>query len=325
MGFHDVPFPTNVSRGSSAGPEIRHSVLRQDSGPGIKSRRWPAARRLYNARHGIRKREDGVAVYEHYLGRGGIENGFPFQDPIDYSTAADHRSAPDDEDFLLDVGDGSKTLFQLKKEYVSGPQTVERLIRKPQTGTVVVALDGVAQAEDTGGGGDFSVDYSTGEILFGVAPLAAVAVTAGCLFWTPCEYADNLQHLEILLSAGPQAISIPDVPIQEQLGDVVTPELPYTGGSSEQSFGADALYDFRWGLFVAATATTTGLGLTLPLKEKLPFGPNVLTIGNIGANGFNLHQREDQALIQALPAAQTAILSLYPSSGAKTWWIAKGL
>ena len=75
---------------------------------------------------------------------------FRFKDWSDFSTAADGRSAPANTDCEVGVGDGSNRSFQLQKKYVSGSTTEYRVLSKPVSGTVVVALDGAGAGGDLG-------------------------------------------------------------------------------------------------------------------------------------------------------------------------------
>ena len=68
-------------------------------------------------------------------------------------------------DQLLGVGDGSRTAFKLVKHYGDDGGSTERQIAKPQAGSVIVSVNGVAL-----GGGGYSVDHATGIVTLAAAP-----------------------------------------------------------------------------------------------------------------------------------------------------------
>ncbi|MCF6231703.1 MAG: DUF2460 domain-containing protein [Rhodobacteraceae bacterium] len=86
------------------------------------------------------------------------------------------------ENGLVGVGDGNTTAFQLVKAYSSGAHTWTRTITKPASRTVLVALDGVAQASG------WSVDTTTGLVIFTITPASGVAITAGFEFDVPVRF-----------------------------------------------------------------------------------------------------------------------------------------
>lgn len=102
----------------------------------------------------------------------------------DNTTAQDGISAPTALDCTLKQI--SATKFQLQKEYGLGKTALptigrpKRLLKKPQAGSAVIAVAGVVVT--TG----FTVDYTTGEVTFAVAPVGAV--TGGCRFDIPCAF-----------------------------------------------------------------------------------------------------------------------------------------
>ena len=67
-------------------------------------------------------------------------------------------------------------------------------IKAPVSGSVLVAVDGVAKTE----GADFTVDYNSGVVTFTVAPGIGLAVTAGCKYdiWARFKNDElSVQHL----------------------------------------------------------------------------------------------------------------------------------
>lgn len=324
MAFDEVQFPTSISKGSRGGPGFRHSVLTLDSGALSPISRWPNARRKYDVRYGLRTIEDLTTVYEFYLGRDGVSRGFRFQDPLDYTTASDHRGAVDDEDVTIGSGDGSTTQFQLKKTYTSGARTVTRTIEKPQSGTVVVALDGSAQTE----GVDFTVDTSTGLITFTTAPTGGGSpqtITAGFKFDVPVMFSEEIDDvLEISLDEY-EAGAIPSIPLVEMVGDVSSPEPYYRGGGSSQSISGTTLYDYSWGATVAIDPDANNLKVVLPDINQMEDGGPHFTFLNLDASHsilfVNRATGTTEFTVLPLTGAQVYVATI---ATVKTWVSLKG-
>ena len=72
MAFHEVRFPTAMSRGSVGGPERRTDVVVLGSGYEERNSRWADSRRSYNAGYGVKSLNDlhaVVAFFEEQIGR----------------------------------------------------------------------------------------------------------------------------------------------------------------------------------------------------------------------------------------------------------------
>jgi uncharacterized protein (TIGR02217 family) len=107
------------------------------------------------------------------------------------------------------VGDGATAAFQLAKIYGSSFAPWSRAITQPVAGSVLVAVDGLAQAPER-----FAVNTSTGVISFVAEHIPGVgaAVTAGFEFDVPVRF--DTDQLEINLGQI-EAGSIPHIPIVE--------------------------------------------------------------------------------------------------------------
>ena len=181
MAFHEVRFPDNISRGARGGPERRTQIVELASGDEERNASWANSRRRYDAAYGIRRADDLAAVVAFFEARNGRLYGFRWKDWGDYkSCLPSGMPAPADQG--IGSGDGVITEFQLVKAYISGAQTWTRTVTKPVASTVVVALDGVAQA--TG----WSVDTTTGRVTFTIAPTPGITITAGFEFDVPVRF-----------------------------------------------------------------------------------------------------------------------------------------
>jgi uncharacterized protein (TIGR02217 family) len=209
MAFHEIRFPAAISFGATGGPERRTDVVVLGSGHEERNQRWADSRRRYEAGYGVKSLDDLEAVIAFFEERRGRLHGFRWKDHADFRSCTASAS-PSSTDQSLGVGDGATTAFQLVKRYGASFAPWTREIKKPVEGTLLVAVDGVAQAE----GADFLCDYTTGLVTFGTGSIPALgaAVTAGFEFDVPVRF--DTDRLEISLE-GFRHGSIPSIPLVE--------------------------------------------------------------------------------------------------------------
>lgn len=179
--FLDRAFPYNVASGVIGGPERRVDIVALASGEEERNARWKNSRRSYDAGFGIRSVDDLATVIAFFEETGGPLHSFRFRDWSDFSSAASTGTVPAATDQGVGTGDGTATEFQLVKSY-GALSPYLREITKPLAGSVLVALDGTAQAAG------WSVNNLTGQISFVSPPAPGVAVTAGFLFDVPVRF-----------------------------------------------------------------------------------------------------------------------------------------
>ncbi|MGJ8603878.1 MAG: phage distal tail protein, Rcc01695 family [Marivita sp.] len=207
MQFHEVRFPTALSFGSIGGPERRTDVVTLASGFEERNTPWAHSRRRYDAGIGLRSMDDIDTLIAFFEARRGQMYGFRWKDWSDFKSCKPSAQVSA-TDQVIGTGDGVGTEFVLRKAYVSGGAAYARPIAKSVAGSVVVAVDGVAQAEGT----DFTVDPATGVVAFFAAPAAGVSVTAGFEFDVPVRFDTDRIHTS---AATFQAGEVPDVPVVE--------------------------------------------------------------------------------------------------------------
>ena len=184
-GFHEIRLPLSVSLGATGGPERQTEIVRLASGAESRNARWGASRRRWEIGGAPMRLEAAHALIAFFEARGGRLNGFRFRDPLDFRSCAPSGNVSA-EDQLIGVGDGATAAFQLVKRYDSGGESYARTIRKPVSGSVVVACDGEAVE-------DFTVDLTAGIVTLADAPDEGVTVAAGFEFDTPVRFdADRL-------------------------------------------------------------------------------------------------------------------------------------
>ena len=184
MAFHEIRFPVDIALGSTGGPERRTEIATLGSGFEERNSPWAHSRRRYNAGSGVKTFDDLHNVIAFFEARVARLHGFRWKDRADFKSVAPSGSITA-TDQAISTGDGATTAFQLTKTYTSGSQSYARDIKKPVAGTVLIALDSVAQ------GSGWTVDTTTGVVTFDTAPVAAVAITAGYEFDVPVRFDDQ--------------------------------------------------------------------------------------------------------------------------------------
>lgn len=195
--FHEVQFPTSISRGSSGGPRRRTDIVTLRSGYEERNSVWADSRREYDAGLGVRDINDLHEVLEFFEARLGRLYGFRWKDWADYKSCAPNRQVSRD-DQTIGTGDGVETQFQLIKAYTSGPTTYTRTVKKPVSGTVLVEVNGSLVS-----GANYSVNTETGIITFNSAPANTHVIKAGYEFDVPVRFTND--HIDVtvdLFSAG---------------------------------------------------------------------------------------------------------------------------
>ncbi|MFA5951335.1 MAG: DUF2460 domain-containing protein [Hyphomicrobium sp.] len=209
MTFHEVRFPTGLSRGAQGGPERRTDVVVLGSGYEERNSRWADSRRSYNAGYGITSLDALHEVIAFFEERRGRLYGFRWRDHADWKSCAP-QATPSSLDQTIGVGNGSARTFTLNKTYGAAHAPWVRDIRKPVAGTVVIAVAGVAMSVGT----QFTIDTASGVVTFqpGHIPAAGQAVTAGFEFDVPVRF--DTDRLDVSI-AGFTAGAIPNIPVIE--------------------------------------------------------------------------------------------------------------
>lgn len=318
MGFHEVQFPTGISYGSVGGPGFNTSVIETDSGQEERVSRWSQSRRRYNAVEGFQDLDADLAtIIEFYLARSGPANGFRFKDFTDFTTSSNHRSTPANSDVIIGTGDGSETQFQLIKLYTSGSETHTRTITKPVSGTVVVAVNAVAQTE----GVDFTVDTTSGIITFNTAPGNALDVTAGFEFDVPVRFGLEIDAQLPLSYDAFESGSIPDIPLVEIISETLTQDEFYFGGAKDHgSITANISITLLSGRVQRVEADAASLEIILPDTADLPAGGPYFYIINEGSNSIDVVATAGGSAVATVATSSSVVIFLSVNAGVKTWY-----
>ncbi|MGH1418217.1 MAG: phage distal tail protein, Rcc01695 family [Hyphomicrobiaceae bacterium] len=209
MSFHEVRFPSDISRRAQGGPERRTEVIVLGSGYEERNSRWADSRRRFDAGYGIKSLDDLHSVTEFFEERRGRLYGFRWRDHSDWKSC-NPSGVPSADDQLLGLGDGMAVNFQLKKTYGGEFAPWVREINKPVSGSVLVSVAGQQLVEAQ----DYVIDTVLGVISFLPAsiPSSGDEVRAGFEFDIPVRF--DTDRLEVSLQ-GFQHGAIPNIPIVE--------------------------------------------------------------------------------------------------------------
>lgn len=205
MSFDEVQLPLHVSFGSAGGPAFSTEIVVIDNGYERRNQNWSQARRVFDARTGLRSASDVGTLLNFFHARAGRARGFRLKDWSDFSSNSDGTSTAVWSDQAIGTGNGTAVLFQLAKNYTSGTVTHTRTIKKPVSGSVTVGVNGTQSFSG------WSVNTTTGVVTFSVAPTNGHVVTAGYQFDVPARFDTD----QLALTAENYALYKTEIPIVE--------------------------------------------------------------------------------------------------------------
>ena len=166
---------------------------------------WSQSRRRYDAGLGLRSLDDLHECLAFFEARMGQLHAFRWKDWADFRSGRP-SATPTPTDQLLGTGDGTTTVFQLRKGYSSGGVTAWRIITRPVPGTVRIAVAG--QQQTLG----WTLDPTTGRVTFATAPAQGAPVTAWFEFDVPVRFDAGAIRVQVSTF---QAGEVPSVPVIE--------------------------------------------------------------------------------------------------------------
>lgn len=161
MSFLEIRFPTEISYGASGGAEFSTDVTVLGSGFEQRNARWATPRAQWNVATAIKSSVELDQVFDFFRVAKGRLNGFRWKDWMDFKSTEDMLAAISATDQNIGTGDNTTKIFQVKKNYTFGPNTVARDIKKLVTATTTIAVAGNAV-------GNWSADENTGLITFSI-------------------------------------------------------------------------------------------------------------------------------------------------------------
>lgn len=198
--YDDVIASIDLKIGSQTAPKAGVDVVYFDSGFRAVNRRWSQFLRTFTAELANETR-DFYEFKRLFMAMGGNQHSFLIRDWSDWNSSEgemDHDAfargavTPNDQPLLNTAtdqpgGDGSTLLFQLVKQYEIASAVHYDTIEKPDYNSIQVAVDGVVQTL----GVNYTLNASTGEVTFAVAPGTSQNPTWGGAFYRPAHFVDD--------------------------------------------------------------------------------------------------------------------------------------
>jgi uncharacterized protein (TIGR02217 family) len=322
MSFHEVQFSPRISLGSTGGPGFSTTIIATDGGQEYRSAIWSGAgRRKYNAKWGIKSKDDAYYAYNFFIARSGAANGFRWKDWTDYCTGANGRDLsfggtnPTAIDQQFGTGDGSTATFQLRKAYSSGPATIYRNIAKPVAGSVLVAKNSTPLS--TG----WSIDVTTGLVTFASPPANGDALTWGGLFDTPVRFDASTDFERGGLQVNLEDFDIRniDLPISEIQDPGQVYEEAFSGGAQEICNTAPTTISQSGGRLVVVNTSFNGV-IILPPTAVVPPGGPIFVIVNLGPNTLTVKRNDGSTLVSFGTGEGVEVFLSIDGGGNRIWY-----
>lgn len=200
-----VEFPSKFTRRATGGPVRLTEVVTLADGREERNQVWRNSRRRWSLGGVIQSSAELDEVVEFYQAREGQARGFLWKEHTDFrsSRLGDPITRTDQ---VIGTGDGATRAFQLVKRYGTGASAYDRPIRRPVSGSVLIALDGGATTA-------FVLDEETGIVTMNVAPGVGVEVTAGFEFRVPVRFETDALEIGLELIAEGTGFDVPVVEV----------------------------------------------------------------------------------------------------------------
>lgn len=318
MGFHEQAiFPSKIARGSTFGPGYNTAIVEVRGGAETRTSYYEQPRHYGDVSQGISTWDELMDIKRFYIARLGGAYGFRFPDPLDNTSHPDGTSAPGSTDQYLGDGDGSTTVFQLRKQYIDAGITRNRPIQKPVEGSVSVSINDVNQ------GSGWSVNTTNGEITFTSPPPSGQSVKAGFRYHVPVRFDDDadkglLTNFQEFNNGAVQPIGI-----IELVDERPTDDEAFRGGSRAFNLenGADVAITPADGLLMQVTPLESGRKVILPPTQYLEGGgPYFYIQNNSQTESFDLNTDAFTTLVTLAPTEVYQLLILVQGGGQKTWF-----
>lgn len=198
MSFVEVQFPPDISYGATGGPMFSTDITETFGGWEQRNVNWSQARGQWNVSHGVKTETQLAVLLAFFRARRGKAVGFRFKDWSDFKA----------QNQIIGTGDGTQTAFQIVKSYTSGGTTVDRVIKKPVSGTVQVYKAGVLQSSG------YTVNAATGVVTFTAAPTSGQVITVNFEFDVPARFDTDQMDINLETYGASSWAGIPIVEIR---------------------------------------------------------------------------------------------------------------
>lgn len=182
MAFLETPrFPTDINYGVSGGPKYKTNIIEKNSGWENANVVWPQGRHEYDLVYAVKEQASIEAMLAFFHAVKGRSLGFRFKDWADYKSCGVDSTPTYADQAVSGTPNGTLRTFQLMKTYIKGSSTTQRLIKKPVSGTVLVAIGTLSIS-------GLTIDTSTGIITF---PADSTNAITGATKANPCVLTAN--------------------------------------------------------------------------------------------------------------------------------------
>lgn len=186
MSNEVIVFPEQISSGSICNSDIRIDVAESSSGAEYRNVRWSRPKKSWSINTGISSVKDFQEVRATFFECQGGLNPFAFKDPTEYTTNEEDPSNPkvyetSYNDQVFGSGDGKTVTFQLTRIF----QGITIPVYYPKEGTILIGINGV----QTNSG--YTIDFTSGQITFTVAPPADSTLSWGGEFYTKARFSNG--------------------------------------------------------------------------------------------------------------------------------------
>lgn len=206
MSFLETPrFPMPPGLGYRSIPDYSVTPITTASGGERRNRNW--AQPLHEFEFNLEHAEvDMEGVRDFYHAVGGTSDGFRFKDWNDYRSALAGAAITGTDQPLVLV---SGAVYQLTKRYTKGANSTDRDIKKPVTGSILIADGGTLKTETT----HYTVDYATGLVTLLFTP--AGTMTWGGEFDVPVRFRDKVEFELTFLDDGGTFVQASTIALRE--------------------------------------------------------------------------------------------------------------
>lgn len=195
--FIEQRFPTDISYGSTGGPEYNTEVLTTITGCEHRMPKWHNPKMRFNVSPGIKNQRQMQEILRFFRACKGRQIGFRYKDWSDFKAHNEPVKVVD-----------RYTLQLIKLYNLNTKAADQRIITKPVENTVKIYISG-QKLEQT----DFSVDYTTGIITLKQEITAEnPQVTADFEFDIPVRF--DTDYLPVTIE-NYNFFSLPEIPIIE--------------------------------------------------------------------------------------------------------------
>lgn len=333
MGFVNIQLPEHLSNGSVLGPSWDTTVQETPGGARYANQRQSRPRWRYDLAKTLLTLDDDERpqieaindLVRFFNAVRGARNTWKLWDPIDHSTHPDGRTIIDDAGIddatIIGVGDGSTNVFQLRKAYTFGGETVYRPIVLPKLDTCRVWVDGSIV-----GVSDRSFGETDGKVTLTWNPDPGHVIKASCAFYVHAAFTEEVDRW-LAVEGANNIGSISSIPVVEVMTALPMFDAPFAGGSTDHSAASlGNTYDISAadGAYQRFLNTTgSSVSVWLPLKASITgTGGPIFYIANHDGSDANINVRDKDtgATLDSVAPGETLTVALTFGSSSNLAW-----